>query len=646
MADSATVNHNLVLPEVGASKDSWGTKINQNLTKLDTLLKVGLGTFVNRAGDTMTGMLTLPTTNPTAGTHAAHKSYVDTQISTNVANLNAALVPKTRTLTGGVGITTVIGDLSADRTISVDDTVVRTVSDQLIGGNKTFSSPVTIETGATSARLAMPSPSGPKKELNYTGAVLGFYDRTNLRWDLQIDAAGNLIPRGTMDAVNLSGTIDTARLPSDVVKTTGDQTIGSTKTFQGALITLAGNAYIRRGSADQKAIWFQDSDANNRAIIYVPGGSADLRLASYNSSSTFGSRLEIRESGDIIAVTGRFAGSGSGLTNLPAGSLTGTINNARLSGDYSFANLDLSGRLLVSGSDNWGSLAGVRIDGTTPNIYFRQTDATANGMIGVNSSSFYILGDMNGDGTFDSTAFQLALDGSSLRIGGALMAEAGRSISAGSGLTGGGDLTASRTLALGTPSSITGTSGNTLTTTSHTHSLDLGNLPIRAASSDPEPRLLYINGTDSGTLSRIAASELHAAFGVVPSGRYVSAGAGLSGGGDFTANRSIAMGTPSSITATSTNSTTSTSHTHALSNVAIRELLTEGTAGQIGTYGLLERQGSITMEPNETSAGSNLKWSTADGWVGATPSGTWRLMGRIETGAGDANNVSLWLRIS
>ena len=46
--------------------------------------------------------------------------------------------------------------------------------------------------------------------------------------------------------------------------------------------------------------------------------------------------------------------------------------------------------------------------------------------------------------------------------------------------------------------------------------------------------------------------------------RVITAGNGLTGGGDLTTNRSIALGTPSTITGTSTNSTTAESHTHAI----------------------------------------------------------------------------------
>jgi hypothetical protein len=47
MPDSSTPNLSLTLPEIGASGDTWGTKLNADLTTLDAIFKAdGTGTSV------------------------------------------------------------------------------------------------------------------------------------------------------------------------------------------------------------------------------------------------------------------------------------------------------------------------------------------------------------------------------------------------------------------------------------------------------------------------------------------------------------------------------------------------------------------------------------------------------------------------
>lgn len=56
-----------------------------------------------------------------------------------------------------------------------------------------------------------------------------------------------------------------------------------------------------------------------------------------------------------------------------------------------------------------------------------------------------------------------------------------------------------------------------------------------------------------------------AQVGAAPSGRTITAGNGLTGGGDLSGDRSLALGTPSMLSGSTSNGTTAGSHTHALS---------------------------------------------------------------------------------
>ena len=73
-------------------------------------------------------------------------------------------------------------------------------------------------------------------------------------------------------------------------------------------------------------------------------------------------------------------------------------------------------------------------------------------------------------------------------------------------------------------------------------------------------------GTSAGT---VAAGDDSRIVNATPTTRAVTAGVGLVGGGNLTSDRTISLGIPSTINATSTNSTTATSHTHYVDLAAI-----------------------------------------------------------------------------
>lgn len=99
MADSTTTNYAFVLPEVGASEDTWGTKLNQNWSDLDTDLKAV--SDVANAAVTLSGTQTL--TNKTI-------SYADNTL-TGVAGVTATQTLTNKTLTDPAITGTILEDV-------------------------------------------------------------------------------------------------------------------------------------------------------------------------------------------------------------------------------------------------------------------------------------------------------------------------------------------------------------------------------------------------------------------------------------------------------------------------------------------------------------------------------------------------------
>ena len=123
--------------------------------------------------------------------------------------------------------------------------------------------------------------------------------------------------------------------------------------------------------------------------------------------------------------------------------------------------------------------------------------------------------------------------------------------------------------------------------------------------------------------------------------RTLTAGNGLSGGGTLAANRTFTLGTPGTITTTSTNNVTATSHTHALTFSVTNSGLND-TNFVVG-HTVNARATNI---PNRNSSSSvylanlNDRYTTASN-EGAVLAGTWRASGRTSLDA-----FTLYRRVS
>ncbi|WVT72588.1 hypothetical protein QM996_13855 [Sinorhizobium chiapasense] len=126
---------------------------------------------------------------------------------------------------------------------------------------------------------------------------------------------------------------------------------------------------------------------------------------------------------------------------------------------------------------------------------------------------------------------------------------------------------------------------------------------------------------------------------LVPVGRTVIAGNGMTGGGALSANITLTMGTPSNITNSTTNSVTSTSHTHALGFVAAEVYQGTGandTSFPLGHIVLAQRDAIAAPDRNSApgvylNGGVSTRYSLATG--GTALSGTWRSRGSAEGSA-------------
>ncbi|MCW3784652.1 tail fiber domain-containing protein [Defluviimonas salinarum] len=404
------------------------------------------------------GQRLLAVGTPTVATDAANKSYVDA--------LGSGKVDTTRTIATGSGLTGG-GDLSANRTISVDGTVIRTTGDQSIAGIKTFTG--TINAGGQRLQnLGTPTLASDAANKSYVdGAIAG---AAYTAGDGLALAAGAFSVDGTVvrtagaqsigGAKTFSATVTGPTFNATSVGGGGFQGIGADSvtqpsfTWSGDLdtgvytpssnivgITTAGverlradtsgvgvtgafsvtgsatfnNALILR-NAGNRVLGLFDGSGSAVGYVYSAGTDDSLRISTRltGSPAVVTAELGLLQNGDIRPMAGQFAGNGSGLANLNASSLaSGTVPDARLSG-----NVVLSTRRVDTGAglNGGGDLTSDLTMALNADQIRRAGGSAASGVMA------YAGNAANPNGQFNSAAINPVNTGSRLNYEGSLYA--------------------------------------------------------------------------------------------------------------------------------------------------------------------------------------------------------------------------------